>query len=151
MFCLCSLHTQHSEGNHISLFLQLFSRGERQRTCSPGDGSWCYWGMWWVWRLGWHWHVDHWNGNPLQHSCPENSMDGGAWRAAVHGVAKSRTWLSDFTFFLSLSKKAFYGYWSSYVAFLSFLMCTSILLPGKRGFPWPWGCWRFIWWKSLHN
>ena len=28
----------------------------------------------------------------------ENPMDGGAWKAAVHGVAKSRTWLSDFTF-----------------------------------------------------
>ena len=37
------------------------------------------------------------NGNPLQHSCLENPMDGGAWWAAVHGVAKSRTRLSDFT------------------------------------------------------
>ena len=37
------------------------------------------------------------NGTPLQ-SCLENPMDGGAWWAAVHGVAKSRTWLSDFTF-----------------------------------------------------
>ena len=35
---------------------------------------------------------------PLQYSCLENPMDGGAWWAAVHGVAKSRTWLSDFTF-----------------------------------------------------
>ena len=38
------------------------------------------------------------NGNPLQYSCLENPMDGGAWQAAVHGVAKSRTRLSDFTF-----------------------------------------------------
>ena len=38
------------------------------------------------------------NGTPLQHSCLENPMDGGAWWAAVHGVAKSRTRLSDFTF-----------------------------------------------------
>ena len=30
------------------------------------------------------------NGNPLQYSCLENSMDGGAWRATVHGVAKSQ-------------------------------------------------------------
>ena len=37
------------------------------------------------------------NGNPLQYSCLENSMDGGAWWATVHGVAKSRTPLSDFT------------------------------------------------------
>ena len=38
------------------------------------------------------------NGTPLQYSCLENPMDGGAWWAAVHGVAKSGTWLSDFTF-----------------------------------------------------
>ena len=38
------------------------------------------------------------NGTPLQYSCLENPMDGGAWWAAVHGVSKSRTWLSDFTF-----------------------------------------------------
>ena len=38
------------------------------------------------------------NGNPLQYSCLENPMDGGAWWAAVHGVAGSRTRLSDFTF-----------------------------------------------------
>ena len=35
---------------------------------------------------------------PLQYSCLENPMDGGAWWAAVHGVAKSQTWLSNFTF-----------------------------------------------------
>ena len=39
------------------------------------------------------------NGNPLRYSCLEDPMDGGAWWAAVHGVAKSRTQLSDFTFF----------------------------------------------------
>ena len=38
------------------------------------------------------------NGNPLQYSCLENPMDGGAWWAAVHGVSKSQTWLSNFTF-----------------------------------------------------
>ena len=38
------------------------------------------------------------NGTPLQHSCLENPMDGGAWWATVHGVAKSQTRLSDFTF-----------------------------------------------------
>ena len=40
------------------------------------------------------------NGNPLQYSCLENHMEGGAWYAAAHGVAKSRTRLSDFTLFL---------------------------------------------------
>ena len=38
------------------------------------------------------------NGTPLQYSCLENPMDGGAWQAAVHGVAKSRIRLIDFTF-----------------------------------------------------
>ena len=38
------------------------------------------------------------NGIPLQYSCLQNPMDGGAWWAAVHGVSKSRTGLSDFTF-----------------------------------------------------
>ena len=38
------------------------------------------------------------NGTPLQYYCLENPMDGGAWWAAVHGVAKSWTRLSDFTF-----------------------------------------------------
>ena len=38
------------------------------------------------------------NGTPLQYSCLENPMDGGAWKAAVHGVAEGRTRLSDFTF-----------------------------------------------------
>ena len=37
------------------------------------------------------------NGSPLQYSCLKNPMDRGAWRATVHGVTKSRTWLSDFT------------------------------------------------------
>ena len=42
-----------------------------------------------MWRRQWH---------PLQHSCLENRMDGGAWWAAVHGVSESWTQLSDFTF-----------------------------------------------------
>ena len=37
------------------------------------------------------------NGNPLQYSCLKHPMDGGAWWAIVHGVAKSQTLLSDFT------------------------------------------------------
>ena len=41
------------------------------------------------WRRQWH---------PLQYSCLENPMDGGAWWAAVHGVAKSWIQLNDFTF-----------------------------------------------------
>ena len=37
------------------------------------------------------------DGNPLQYSCLENPIEGGAWWAAVHGVSKSRTRLSDLT------------------------------------------------------
>ena len=37
------------------------------------------------------------SGSPLQYSCLENPMDGGAWQASVHGVAKSPTRLSNFT------------------------------------------------------
>ena len=47
-------------------------------------------------------------GTPLQYSSLENPMDGGAWWAAVHGVAKSQTRLSDFTFtfhFYALEKE----------------------------------------------
>ena len=44
------------------------------------------------------WFYGEGNGTPLQYSCLENPMDGGAWWAVVHGVAKSRTRLSDFTF-----------------------------------------------------
>ena len=48
------------------------------------------------------------NGTPLRYSCLENPVDGGAWKAAVHGVAEGRTRLSDFTFtfhFHSLEKE----------------------------------------------
>ena len=38
------------------------------------------------------------NGTPLQYSCLENPMDGGAWKAADYGVAKGQKRLSDFTF-----------------------------------------------------
>ena len=40
-------------------------------------------------------HFGEGNGNPLQRSCLENPMDGGAWWATVYGVAKSRTQLSN--------------------------------------------------------
>ena len=43
-------------------------------------------------------YVGEGNGTPLQYSCLENPMDGGAWWAAAHGVSKSQTRLSDFTF-----------------------------------------------------
>ena len=59
------------------------------------------------------------NGTPLQYSCLENPMDGGTWQAAVHGVAKSWTRLSNFTFtfhFHALEKK---------------MATTPVFLPGE--------------------
>ena len=44
------------------------------------------------------WLIGEGNGTPLQYSCLETPTDGGAWWAAVHGVAGGRTRLSDFTF-----------------------------------------------------
>ena len=45
-----------------------------------------------------HLLIEEGNGTPLQYSCLANPIDGGAWWAAVHGVSRSRTRLSDFTF-----------------------------------------------------
>ena len=49
-------------------------------------------GAWTLWTLPIDGEGD---GTPLQYSCLENPMDGGAWWAAVHGVTKSQTVLSD--------------------------------------------------------
>ena len=46
------------------------------------------------------------NGYPLQYSCLENPMEGGAWCAIVHGVAKSQTRLNDFAFTFNASLRA---------------------------------------------
>ena len=48
-----------------------------------------------AWILGSRRFLGEGHGNPLQYSCLENLMDGGAWRATVHGVAKSQTQLRD--------------------------------------------------------
>ena len=47
------------------------------------------------------------NGNPFQHSCLENPMGGEAWQATVHGVTKSQTRLSNFTFTLLEFQESF--------------------------------------------
>ena len=58
------------------------------------------------------------NSNPFQYSCLENPMDGGAWWATVHGVAKSQTQLSDFTFtFFQIIK-------------MDNMKCTWVVIPG---------------------
>ena len=48
--------------------------------------------------LGWEDSPGEGNGNPLQYSCLENTVGGGAWQATVHGVGKSQTQLSNFHF-----------------------------------------------------
>ena len=70
------------------------------------------------------------NGSPLQYSYLENSMDGGAWWATVHGVAKSQMQLSDFTLNFS--------YIHSPVAQMVVSSCNSGepgLIPGLERFP----------------
>ena len=47
---------------------------------------------------GWGRSPGEGNGNPPQYSCLENTMDGGAWWATVHGIAKNQTRLSNFPF-----------------------------------------------------
>ena len=66
------------------------------------------------------------NGNPLQYSCLENPMDGGAWWATVHWVTKSRTRLSDFTFiFISLTS---WPLKSPLVSYMTFSLDTPEVL-----------------------
>ena len=74
------------------------SHGQRSlEGCSP----WDCWGSYTTERLHFHFSlscIGEGNGNPLQCSCLENPRDGGAWWAAIYGVAQSRTrlkWLSS--------------------------------------------------------
>ena len=57
------------------------------------------------------------NGNPLQYSCLETPMDGGAWWATVHGVAKSWTQLSNLTFTVQT------GLWTQYNTYQNSSWC----------------------------
>ena len=87
------------------------SEGEAKRRCGKGkkwEKKQKLWNGWWNCKdlfylfplvLGRdNWHNGEGSGTPLQYSCLENPMDGGAWWAAVQGITKSPTWLSDFTF-----------------------------------------------------
>ena len=75
------------------------------------------------------------NGNPLQYSCLENSMDGVAWWATIHGVAKSQTQLSDFTL-------TFSSLWVTHLAGMGFdfIMIVVPLLPSCYSFFFVFGC-----------
>ena len=76
------------------------------------------------------------NGNPLQYSCLENPMEGGAWQATVHGVAKSQTRLSYFTltFFRTKQQQQYlpnityeFSAYEFLCAFLKFNFCDMFL------------------------
>ena len=86
-----NLHTHERDRNEIARLYQGLVRicvSQLEASCIIGECvNWCE-----------HFGSSLLNGTPLQYSCLENPMDGGAWWAAVHGVTKSRTRLSDFTF-----------------------------------------------------
>ena len=75
------------------------------------------------------------NGTPLQHSCLENPMDGGAWWAIVHGVAKSWTRLRYFTFTFHFSLSCIgEGNGNPF-------QCSCLENPGDRG----------AWWAAIYG
>ena len=89
----------------------------------------------WVWSLGWEDPPGGGNGNPLQCSCLENSMDQGAWWAAVHEVAKNQTQLS--------MHMLCYGAVSNFPAYIKFAFYVEDVIyhgyldMGKMPFPYP--------------
>ena len=100
--------------------------------CSP-------WGRWGSGMTEWlHFHfwlscIGEGNGNPLQYSCLENPRDGGAWWAAVYGVAQSGTWLKR----LSSSTSSDYIWRRQWHP-------TSVLLPGEsQG--------QGAWWAAIYG
>ena len=125
------------------MFTELFTiaRTWKQHKC-PSTEEWMK-KLWYIYSMEycsvikkeWHWvicrEVDgEGNGTPLQYSCLENPMDGGAWWAAVHGVLKSRTRLSDFTF-------TFMHWWRKWQP-------TPVFLPGEsQG--------RGAWWAAVYG
>ena len=82
----------HKETEPDILVSGLLSRAEVWFHTENWRGTWR--SVYWMLKAP----VGEGNGTPLQYSCLENPMDGGAWRAAVHGVAEGQTRLSDFTF-----------------------------------------------------
>ena len=67
-------------------YFKLFLNNNKVSACNVGDPGLI---------LGLGRSPGKWNGNPLQNSCLENSIDRGTWQAIIHGVAKSQTWLRN--------------------------------------------------------
>ena len=77
----------------------LLPRKSHGRRSLEGCSPWCHWASGMPEQFHFHFSlscIGEGNGNPLQCSCLENSMDRGAWQATVHGFAKSQAWLSNF-------------------------------------------------------
>jgi len=68
------------------------------------------------------------NNNPFQYSCLENSMDRGAWWATVHGVAKSRIWLSNWAHTFKHSLKQCLNKLSSIYVLKGVILCFQFLI-----------------------
>ena len=93
IFTSHSYHMGRRQWHHTPVLLPGKSHGQRSLVgCSP-------WGCWGSDKTEWlHFRfslscIGEGNGNPLQCSCLENPKDGGAWWAAIYGVAQSRTGL----------------------------------------------------------
>ena len=97
-FVNCSTWRQRRQWHPTPVLLPGKSHGRRSL---EGCSSWGCWGSDTTERLHFHFSlscIGEGNGNPLQCSCLENPRDGGAWWAAIYGVAQSRTllkWLSS--------------------------------------------------------
>ena len=110
---------------------------------SRSSGSWLIGHLGPVWFLSVYvvssGSVGEGNGTPLQYSCLENPMDGGAWWAAVCGVAQSQTLLKRLS---SSSSKLCHPFKSC--ALPPPLQFQKYLLPGllEREFPNPWSTWQ---------
>ena len=76
---------------------------------------------------GWQRSPGRGHGNPLQHSCLENPMDRRAWRSAVSGVTKSRTWLSDGTTWVFILQIIIPNYKFVFVAHIIILIALAIV------------------------
>ena len=91
----CYIYVWRRQWHPTPVLLPGKSHGQRSlEGCSP----WGRWGSDTTERLHFHFSlscIGEGNGNPFQCSCLENRRDRGVWWAAVHGVARSRTWLSD--------------------------------------------------------
>ena len=134
--CYCNRHLKTKTKSFLLQYPSLVAQRLKRLTA-----------MWetWVRSLGQEDSPGEGNGNPPQYSCLENPMDGGAWRAAVHGVAKSLTRLSNFTHFSPSTVKSISAATLSNLQFHWGLGGWEFaeVLRGLKRLPWggppPWG------------